>query len=164
MKISIGVAKGVAHTHSANEGQFVHGNINSSNILVTANLQGCISYFGLYSLFGDSLGFLGEMKDTKHQKLLKLEHVLTQKADVYSFGVLLFELLTGKLPLEYYKKGLSFVTFDDASWDAMHDRMPRQMMMLLAKACMGIEPELRPSMDEVVRKMEIIRAVADVPL
>ncbi|KAI7978994.1 putative inactive receptor kinase [Camellia lanceoleosa] len=94
VKICLGAAKGVAHIHSAGGGKLTHGNIKSSNVLLTRSLQGCISDFGLTPLMGfpavspRSAGYRApETIETRK---------FTQKSDVYSFGILLLEVLTGK--------------------------------------------------------------------
>ena len=61
MKISLGVAKGIAHIHSISGGEFVHGNISSSNALVTADIQGRISNLTITSSVSDSFDHLGKI-------------------------------------------------------------------------------------------------------
>ena len=82
---------------------------------------------------------------------------------MYSFGILLLEMLTGNLPYSDFSSwvqlqavdGLLHAVFDGAihrdNWHARH-------MLYLAQKCAAIEPSYRPSMDEVVREMEEIRA------
>ncbi|RYR27201.1 hypothetical protein Ahy_B02g061540 isoform A [Arachis hypogaea] len=157
LKILLGVAKGVAHIHSSSEGEFVHGNISTSNILVTADIKGCISYFGLHSIFsGKSTNLFTRNKGYYAPEVIRTG-ILTQKSDVYGFGVVLFEILTGKLSSEYNNNDLQS-SFNNSIRDDMHGRMLRKMM-LLAEACMAISPELRPSMDEVVKKLEVVQVV-----
>ncbi|XP_021621647.1 probable inactive receptor kinase At5g58300 isoform X2 [Manihot esculenta] len=48
VKICLGTARGIAHIHSAGGGKFIHGNIKSSNVLLTQDqFHSCISDFGL---------------------------------------------------------------------------------------------------------------------
>ncbi|CAK9153784.1 unnamed protein product, partial [Ilex paraguariensis] len=98
VKISLGTAKGIEHIHSTGGGKLTHGNIKSSNVLLTQDLHGCISDFGLTPLMGfptmppRSTGYRApEVIETRRS---------TQKSDVYSFGVLLLEILTGKAPVQ----------------------------------------------------------------
>ncbi|KAE8721085.1 putative inactive receptor kinase [Hibiscus syriacus] len=94
IKICLGAAKGIAHLHSSGGGRFVHGNIKSSNVLLTQDLHGCISDFGLTSLMSSPtvpsrpVGYRAP-EAIETQKF-------TQKSEVYSFGVLLLEILTGR--------------------------------------------------------------------
>ena len=97
MKILLGIAKGIAHIHSIMGWEFFHGNISSSNVLVTTDLQGRISDFAVTSFFCSSFKFFE--KGYQPPEVIE-SRKLTQKSDVYSFGILLFEMLTGKSPLE----------------------------------------------------------------
>ncbi|XP_015950574.1 probable LRR receptor-like serine/threonine-protein kinase At1g51810 [Arachis duranensis] len=150
MKILLGVAKGLAHIHSLDGGNYVHGNIRSSNVLVTNDHQGCISDLSMtYSL---SISF-PQFRNTGYQDRdfcfgrKEKVNVLTQKCDVYSFGVLLFEMLTGRVPSEYNDARAIGDNIQDA-WK----------MKELADECASLVPSKSPSMDEVVRRMEKIRA------
>ncbi|XP_047330080.1 probable inactive receptor kinase RLK902 [Impatiens glandulifera] len=100
-KVSLEIAKGIEYLHSySSDPYFSHGNIKSSNVLLqTINnniIKACLSEFGISPLISNDDNNNGgycapEVVDSQR---------ITQKADVYSFGVLILELLTGKDPEE----------------------------------------------------------------
>ena len=95
LKIAAGAARGLAFIHNSCKAlKLVHGNIKSANILIDRAGNACVSDFGLCS-FAPSLA--SNPKSSGYRAPESLDgRRLTQKADVYSFGVLLLELLTGK--------------------------------------------------------------------
>eukprot|EP00257_Ricinus_communis_P017312 XP_015575723.1 probable inactive receptor kinase At5g58300 [Ricinus communis] len=98
MKICLGAARGIAHIHSEGGVKCVHGNIKASNILLTPNLDGCISDIGLTPL----MNFPATVSRTIGYRAPEVIETrkINQKSDVYSFGVVLLEMLTGKAPLQ----------------------------------------------------------------
>ncbi|GFP88235.1 probable inactive receptor kinase at4g23740 [Phtheirospermum japonicum] len=95
LKIAIGAARGIAEIHKHNGGKLVHGNIIASNVFLNRDMYGCISDLGLTNLIATNKSTLTahcyapELKNTQN---------LSQASDVYSFGILLLELLTRKSP------------------------------------------------------------------
>ncbi|KAF5959753.1 hypothetical protein HYC85_000962 [Camellia sinensis] len=171
LKVSLGTAKGIAHIHSEGGVKFTHGNIKSSNVLLTQDHNACISDFGLTPL----INFLATMSRGPgyHAPEVIENRKVTQKSDVYSFGVLLLEMLTGKVPLKSSRH-------DDAvdlprwvrsvvreEWTAevfdlelmRYQNIEEEMVQMLqiALSCVTKELDMRPTMNEVVRMIEEIR-------
>ncbi|KAK1439318.1 hypothetical protein QVD17_05134 [Tagetes erecta] len=93
--IALGAARGITYLHA--QGPTVsHGNIKSSNILLTASYESRVSDFGLAQLVGPN-ATPTRVDGYRAPEVTDIRKV-SQKADVYSFGVLLLELLTGKAP------------------------------------------------------------------
>ncbi|KAM7264683.1 hypothetical protein ACFE04_002366 [Oxalis oulophora] len=168
VRICLGAAKGLAHIHSVGGGKFVHGNIKSSNVLLPEGRNGCILDFGLTPLITNyptvsprSVGYHApEVIETKRT---------TQKSDVYSFGVLLLEMLTGKAPTGHddmvdLPKWVQSVVREewtaevfDVELMSYHNIEEEMVQMLqLAMVCVTKIPNVRPTMEEVVRTIEEI--------
>ncbi|PIN03912.1 Serine/threonine protein kinase [Handroanthus impetiginosus] len=92
LKIAIGAARGIAEIHRENGGKLFHGNIKSSNIFLNQQQYGCVSDLGLTNVIGTTFMpnaqcYAPEVKSTQNT---------SQESDVYSFGIVLLQLLTRK--------------------------------------------------------------------
>ncbi|KAL2500668.1 Calmodulin-binding receptor-like cytoplasmic kinase 3 [Forsythia ovata] len=104
LEISIDVAHGLIYLHLYAEKQIIHRDVKSSNILLTESMRAKVADFGFARLGEDSdkthvstkvKGTVGYL-DPEYMKTYQL----TPKSDVFSFGVLLLEILTGRRPVE----------------------------------------------------------------
>ncbi|KAG8374173.1 hypothetical protein BUALT_Bualt11G0103300 [Buddleja alternifolia] len=178
----LGSARGLARIHEDYAGSRIpHGNVKSSNILLDKNGNACISDFGL-SLLLNPTHAIARLSGYKAPEQVETKR-LSQKADVYSFGVLLLEVLTGQSPSKCpsptrgraraeeeevamdLPKWVQSVVRDEWTAEVFDQELLRYKnieeemvsMLHIAMACVVAQPEKRPVMSEVVRMIEEIR-------
>ena len=167
--IALGAARGIAYIHSRGPASS-HGNIKASNILLTKSYEARVSDFGLAHLAGPTAtpnrvaGYRApEVTDARK---------VSQKADVYSFGVFLLELLTGKAPTHALlnEEGVDLPRWVQSvvreEWTAevfdlellRYQNVEEEMVQLLQLAldCAAQYPDKRPSMLDVTSRIEEI--------
>ncbi|KAK6284851.1 hypothetical protein POUND7_003803 [Theobroma cacao] len=170
MKIAIDVARALEHLHEHCSPPVVHRDIKSSNILLDSNFNAKLSDFGLAVTTGSqnkNVKLSGTLGYVAPEYLL--EGKLTDKSDVYAFGVVLLELLIGKKPLEKMSptQCQSLVTWampqltDRSKLPNIVDSVIKETMDLkhlyqvaaVAVLCIQPEPSYRPLITDVLHSL-----------
>ncbi|KAL0450449.1 UNVERIFIED_CONTAM: Receptor-like protein kinase FERONIA [Sesamum latifolium] len=107
-KIMLGVARGVLYLHEGSRLRIIHRDLKPNNILLDTEMNPRISGFGIAKTLGDN------QSDTETRVAGTLENF--RKARVYSFGVALLEILSGKKNIRYPRYDLNLIAFAWELW------------------------------------------------
>ncbi|KAK4398710.1 Cold-responsive protein kinase [Sesamum angolense] len=171
VKICIGVARGLAYLHKEVRPHIIHRDIKASNILLDKDLTPKISDFGLAKLIPPNVTHVST-RVAGTVGYLAPEYAITgqvtRRADIYSFGVLLIEIVSGRsnnntrLPIDeqyilertwqLYERN-ELVLLVDASLNGDFDAEQACKFLKIGLVCTQDSPMLRPSMSTVVEML-----------
>ncbi|KAG6421674.1 hypothetical protein SASPL_118231 [Salvia splendens] len=161
LKIAEDVAQGLAYIHQASK--FVHGNLKSSNVLLGSDFEACVTDYCLVMLADTSAEDDPDFAGYRAPEIRKSARRATAKSDVYAFGILLVELLSGKPPSQHPL----LAPPDLADWvramrdDDREDDMRLLMLVEVASICSLTSPEQRPTMWQVLKMITNIKEIMD---
>uniref|UniRef100_A0A0D9ZQP3 non-specific serine/threonine protein kinase n=1 Tax=Oryza glumipatula TaxID=40148 RepID=A0A0D9ZQP3_9ORYZ len=98
-EICLGIARGLAYLHEESSIRVIHRDIKASNVLLDANLNPKISDFGLAKLYDDKKTHVSTKVSGTFGYLAPeyaMRGRMTEKVDVFAFGVVLLEILAGR--------------------------------------------------------------------
>ncbi|CAI9118963.1 OLC1v1020600C4 [Oldenlandia corymbosa var. corymbosa] len=152
--IALDVARGMNYLHHCNP-PIVHRDLKSSNLLVDKNWTVKVGDFGLSRLKRETYLTTKTGKGTPQwmaPEVLRNEPS-DEKADVYSFGVILWELATEKIPWDNLNsmQVIGAVGFMNQRLDIPNDVHPQWAAVI--ESCWRSEPRSRPSFQELVDKL-----------
>ncbi|XP_062169076.1 probable leucine-rich repeat receptor-like serine/threonine-protein kinase At3g14840 isoform X3 [Alnus glutinosa] len=114
-KICIGIARGLAFLHEESRLKIVHRDIKATNVLLDKNLNPKISDFGLAKLDGEDNTHISTRVAGTYGYMAPeyvMRGYLTDKADVYSFGIVALEIVSGRTNTSHWGKEKSFHILD----------------------------------------------------
>lgn len=176
MKIALGAAKGLAFLHS-DEARVIYRDLKTSNILLDVNYNAKLSDFGLArdGPSGDKSYVSTRVMGTygyAAPEYVATGH-LTPKSDIYSFGVVLLEILSGKRVIDknrpsgeqklvewakpYLSNKRKIFRVLDPRIEGQYSLDHAIKVAGLSLKCLSIDPKLRPNMNELVKVLENVQ-------
>ncbi|CAN8251405.1 unnamed protein product [Cochlearia groenlandica] len=161
LKIAEDVAQGLYYIHQTSSSALVHGNLKSTNILLGQDFEACLTDYCLSVLTDSSSPDDPDSSSYKAPEIRKSSRRPTSKCDVYSFGVLIFELLTGKNasrhPFMAPNDMLDWVRAMREEEEGGGEDNRLRMMTETACLCRVTSPEQRPTMRQVIKMIQEIK-------
>ncbi|XP_019057252.1 PREDICTED: L-type lectin-domain containing receptor kinase VIII.1 [Tarenaya hassleriana] len=178
-KILLGVASALAYLHRECENQVIHRDVKTSNIMLDEHFNARLGDFGLarqieHDKTPDVTVAAGTMGYLAPEYLLTGR--ATEKTDVFSYGAVVLEVVTGKRPIEkdvaagngnlvewvwgLYREGMVLEAVDPRL-EGEFDQAEVARVVTLGLACSHPDPTARPTMRAVV---QMLVGEADVPL
>ncbi|KAK9061057.1 hypothetical protein SSX86_018237 [Deinandra increscens subsp. villosa] len=185
IKISLDAARGIEYLHSYAVPPIIHRDIKSSNILLDSNWVARVSDFGLSLLSSEcdsehrlskAAGTVGYI-DPEYYGL----NVVTAKSDVYGFGVVMLELLTGKraifksddddsgTPISLVEYAVPLIISGELAKildkrvgpPDVNEAEAVELMAYTAIHCVNMEGKERPTMNDIVANLERAASLCD---
>ncbi|XP_023007117.1 proline-rich receptor-like protein kinase PERK1 [Cucurbita maxima] len=183
LKIALGSAKGLAYLHEDCNPKIIHRDIKAANILLDLKFEAKVADFGLAKLSSDvnthvstrvmgTFGYLAPEYASSGK--------LTEKSDVFSYGVMLLELITGRRPVDPtqsfmddglldWARPLLLRATENGNYDGLvdpklrdnHDHNEMARMVACAAACVRHSARRRPRMSQVVHALEGEASLSD---
>ncbi|XP_030961107.1 cysteine-rich receptor-like protein kinase 3 [Quercus lobata] len=168
-KIILGTAEGLAYLHEELETRIIHRDIKLSNILLEEDFTAKIADFGLARLFPEdkthiSTGIAGTLGYIAPEYVIR--GILTEKADVYSFGALVIEVVSGKRNNTFFQYSHSIIQMVwnlygigrvceavDPALEGQFQEEEASRLLQIGLLCVQASAELRPSMSTVVKML-----------
>ncbi|VAH28831.1 unnamed protein product [Triticum turgidum subsp. durum] len=173
ISVCIGAAKGLVYLHNFAGRCIIHRDVKSSNILLDQSMCGKVADFGFSKYApqeGDSVASM-EVRGTAGY--LDPEYystqVLSTKSDVFSFGVVLLEIVTGREPLDVqrprsewslvewakpYIRDFRIEEIVDPGIKGQYCSEAMWRVLEVATACTESFSTFRPSMEDIARELE----------
>lgn len=168
-----GIAQGLGyiHTELANL-QIPHGNLKSSNVLLTPNYQPLLLDFGLHQMI-DPNHVTNALVAYKSPEALRNRQI-SPKSDIFCLGIIILEVLTGKYPSQYVNSGQGGTDLVEWVKSAMQERREGELLdpeitgsskyigemkklLHIGANCTDNDPDVRLDIKEIISSIENIQ-------
>ncbi|KAL3715802.1 hypothetical protein ACJRO7_007537 [Eucalyptus globulus] len=171
-KICVGIARGLAYLHEESRLKIVHRDIKATNVLLDEDLNPKISDFGLAKLDEEDKTHISTKIAGTYGYMAPeyaMHGYLTDKADIYSFGVVALEVVNGRSNTSsqrteecfnlldwahFLKEGENLIELVDPRLGSHFNKEEALALIKVALMCTNATPALRPPMSSVVSMLE----------
>ncbi|CAN6677768.1 unnamed protein product [Malus baccata var. baccata] len=173
-KITIGTTRGLGYLHKGCQRRIIHRDIKSTNILLTLDLEPQISDFGLakwlpsqwtHHSIAPIEGTFGHLAPEYY-----MHGIMDEKTDVFAFGVILLELISGRKPVDGSNQSLhgwakpilnlgEIERLVDPRLRGAFDVTQLKRLAFAGSLCIRASQTWRPPMNEVLEVMELERQI-----
>ncbi|KAK9205602.1 hypothetical protein WN943_015870 [Citrus x changshan-huyou] len=173
MNVIKGVADALSYLHHDCFPPIVHRDISCKNLLLDLEYEVHVADFGIAKFLKPDSSNWTEFAGTYGYVAPELAYTMkiTEKCDVYSFGVLVLEVIKGKHPRDFLSSISSSSLNTDTALDEMFDpRLPApscsvqeklRSIVEVASSCLNESPKSRPTMKIVSRQLQISAALTE---
>ncbi|XP_073011432.1 serine/threonine-protein kinase STY46-like [Typha latifolia] len=160
LRVAIDVSKGMSYLHQNN---IIHRDLKAANLLMDENEVVKVADFGVARVKAQSGVMTAETGTYRWMAPEVIEHKpYDHKADVFSFGIVLWELITGKIPYEYLTPLQAAVGVVQKGLRPTIPNNTRPKIANLLEKCWQQDPNERPDFSEILETLQrIAKEVGD---